>query len=60
MGMKKILLGLNPQELKAVALSVGLPGFTGNQIADWLYKKRITSIDQMTNLSKVAREKLRI
>lgn len=56
--MKKILLGLNPQELKAVALSVGLPGFTGNQIADWLYKKRVTSIEQMTNLSKVAREKL--
>ena len=57
-GMKKNLLGLNPQELKAVALSVGLPGFTGNQIADWLYKKRVTSIEQMTNLSKVAREKL--
>lgn len=56
--MKKILLGLNPQELKEVALSVNLPAFTGKQIADWLYKKRVTTIDQMTNLSKVAREKL--
>ncbi len=59
-GMKKILLGLNPQELKDVAISLGLPGFTGKQIADWLYKKRVTSIDQMTNLSKVAREKLQL
>lgn len=28
----------------------GLPRFSAKQIADWVYKK-ITSIDEMTNLS---------
>ncbi len=37
---------------------MGLPNFTAKQIADWLYKKDITSIDEMSNLSKKARELL--
>ena len=56
--MKKILLGMSLQELKQLAVEYKLPAFTGKQIADWLYKKRVTSIDQMTNLSKAARELL--
>ena len=32
--------------------------FTAKQIADWLYHKEITSIDEMSNLSKKARELL--
>lgn len=56
--MKKILLGMSLQELKQLAIEYKLPAFTGKQIADWLYKKRVTSIDQMTNLSKAARELL--
>ena len=56
--MKKILLGMSLHELKQLAVEYKLPAFTGKQIADWLYKKRVTSIDQMTNLSKVARERL--
>ena len=55
---KKKLLGNNLAQLKEIALSLGLPAFTGKQLADWLYKKKVTSIDQMTNLSKAAREKL--
>ncbi len=55
---KKKLLGNTLVQLKEIALSLGLPAFTGKQLADWLYKKKVTSIDQMTNLSKVAREKL--
>jgi len=35
-----------------------LPGFTAKQIADWLYKKKISAIDEMTNLSKKSRELL--
>ncbi|MCT4644725.1 MAG: 23S rRNA (adenine(2503)-C(2))-methyltransferase RlmN [Carboxylicivirga sp.] len=35
-----------------------LPAFTAKQIADWLYKKHVTSIDEMTNLSKKARQLL--
>ncbi len=44
--------------MKDIAAELGLPGFTAKQIADWLYKKKVTSIEQMTNLSKAAREKL--
>ena len=39
-------------------LELGLPKFTAKQIADWLYKKDVSSIDEMTNLSKKARELL--
>ena len=52
------LLGLTSDELKDVALSLGLPAFTGKQIAGWLYDKKVSDIAQMTNLSKVARERL--
>lgn len=56
--MKKALLGHNLEELKYIVSIFGLPSFTAKQIADWLYKKRVKSIDDMTNLSKSAREKL--
>lgn len=53
------LLGQTPSDLSSVAASLGLPGYVGRQIADWLYKKFVTDIDQMTNLSKVARARLK-
>ena len=56
--MKIHLAGKTPEELKNIALQEGLPGFAGKQIAQWLYGKRASSLDQMTNLSKAAREKL--
>ena len=56
--MKISLLGKTPDELKEIAVSVGLPSFAGKQIARWLYVNRVTSIDQMTNLSKAGREAL--
>lgn len=56
--MKERLLGKTPEELKAIALEAGLPGFAGKQIAQWLYQKRVHSIEQMTNLSKQGREAL--
>lgn len=55
--MKK-LLGNTLDELKEIAKSLGMPAFTGTQIAKWIYEKRVTSIDEMTNLSKQNREKL--
>lgn len=56
--MKK-LLGLTLSELKAVATENGLPSFAAKQIADWIYKKQVTDIDQMTNISAKGREKLK-
>lgn len=52
------LLGMTPAQLQEVVLEAGLPKYTASQIASWLYKKKVRTIDQMTNLSKLAREKL--
>lgn len=57
--MKERLLGKTPEELKSVALEAGLPAFAGKQMAQWLYQKRVRSIDEMTNLSKAGREALK-
>ena len=52
---KKILLGMTLDELKGLAKSLGMPAFTGGQIAKWLYERHVRSIDEMTNLSKANR-----
>jgi len=56
---KRKLLGMTPEELQKVVLEIGLPKFTAGQIAQWMYKKKVRSIDEMTNISKVGREKLK-
>lgn len=53
------LLGKTFDELTAIALKVGLPRFAGKQLADWLYHKRVRSIDEMTNISVKGREELK-
>ncbi|MBQ4390580.1 MAG: 23S rRNA (adenine(2503)-C(2))-methyltransferase RlmN [Paludibacteraceae bacterium] len=53
------LLGKNIEELQQVALSVGLPKYAGKQLAEWLYVKRATSFDKMTNISIKGREALK-
>lgn len=57
--MKQRLLGKTPEELAAIAKEAGLPSFAGKQIARWLYVNRISSIGEMTNLSKAGREALK-
>jgi 23S rRNA (adenine2503-C2)-methyltransferase len=57
--MRLKLLGMTPEELKEVALKVDLPAFAGKQIARWMYGSRVRSIDEMTNLSKAGRERLK-
>ncbi len=54
----EVLLGKNIDELTEVALSVGLPRFAGKQLAQWLYQKRATSFDEMTNISAKGRAAL--
>jgi len=55
---KERLYGKTLNELIEVANSLRMPGFAARQMADWLYKKEISSIDEMTNLSKKMREAL--
>ena len=56
--MKEALFGKTPEELKEICQPLGLPGYTANQIVNWLYQKPITSIEEMTNLSQKARTSL--
>ena len=56
--MKKRLLGKTPDELREIVLEAGLPGFTAGQIAQWIYRKKVRTIDQMTNISRSGRQKL--
>ena len=58
--IKEKLFGKTLNELIAVTKRVRMPGFAAKQIADWLYKKEISSIDEMTNLSKKMREILSV
>jgi 23S rRNA (adenine2503-C2)-methyltransferase len=52
------LFGKTLEEIKDIVDMLELPGYTALQISDWLYKKKVLSFNQMTNLSKKSREKL--
>lgn len=56
--MKQKLFGKTLNELVEICSSAGMPGFAARQIGDWLYKKHVSSIDEMTNLSLKSRESL--
>jgi 23S rRNA (adenine2503-C2)-methyltransferase len=45
-------------ELHTLVKALDMPAFTATQIASWLYDKKVTSIDEMTNLSLKRRELL--
>ena len=56
---KKMLIGRTLGELKVIVGELGMPAFTATQIAKWLYQQHVDSIDDMTNISKANREKLK-
>lgn len=56
---KTTLLGRTLQELQQITAHLGMPKFAAKQIASWLYNKKVTSIDEMTNLSVKHREQLK-
>src|SRR5574344_409569 len=53
------LFGMTLAELQQMCVEEGFPKFTAKQICDWLYKKRVLNIDEMTNLSLQMRAKLK-
>lgn len=55
---KLSLIGLSLAELQEVCRDEGLPSYAAKQMMEWLYARRVASIDEMTNLSKAARERL--
>lgn len=52
------LLGMTLGEIQTVVKNLGMPKFAAKQIATWLYGKKVSSIDDMTNISLKHRELL--
>ena len=50
------LIGMNLDALTKVVLSGGMQKFVAKQLAEWLYKKKVTRFDEMVNISKKNRE----
>ena len=55
---KENLFGKTLIELKGICAELNLPKFTAKQLSEWLYKKEISTIDEMTNISKKNRDLL--
>ena len=53
------LLGLTLPKMEAFFLSIGEKKFRGAQMVKWIHQQGITDFDQMTNLSKSLRDRLK-
>lgn len=53
---KEPLFGKTLDELQIITGELRLPGYSAGQIANWLYKQNVESVDEMTNLSKESRK----
>lgn len=56
--IKMNLYELSLDQLGDLLVSWGQPRFRAKQLWSWLYEKRVSSADEMTNLSKELREKI--
>jgi 23S rRNA (adenine2503-C2)-methyltransferase len=57
---KKVnLLGLSPQKMKDFFVELGEKPFRSQQLLKWIHQVGIEDFDDMTNVSKVMREKLK-
>ncbi len=56
---KRTLLGMTLGEMKDAVAELGMPGFTAKQIAKWIYESHVKDIDEMTNISKTNRQRLK-
>lgn len=56
---KTILSGLNQEGFEKIAKDLKASSFRARQIHNWIYLKSVSSIDEMTDLSKDFREQLK-
>ncbi len=59
MDKKQNIKELSYQELSEYLSSIGEPAFRAKQLWQWLWQKNVTGFDQMTNLSKKLRARLK-
>lgn len=55
---KKILSGFDTAELEALLSSEDEPAYRGRQIAEWIYRRRVKTIEDMSNIPAALRLKL--
>jgi len=55
----KILSGMSLEEIENLVLELGASKFRAKQIFNWIYLKSVSTIDEMTDLSKDFREELK-
>lgn len=55
---KCTLIGLTKEEIKELIQPLGLEGFRVKQIWSWIYVQGVKTFEEMSNLPKVARDKL--
>ena len=56
--MKEQIRDNNLEQMKALVESLGEKSFKAKQLFEWVHRKRVTSFDEMTDLSKSFRERL--
>lgn len=56
--LKESIYSLRPDQLQEWLVTNGEKAFRAGQIYEWLYEKRVKTFEEMSNLSKVLREKL--
>jgi 23S rRNA (adenine2503-C2)-methyltransferase len=52
------LFGLDLQALGEIVAALGEPGFRARQLYGWLYRRRVRTISEMSNLSRGLRQRL--
>jgi len=55
---KPVLTSLNPEDLESLFSEWGEPKFRARQVVEWVYRKRATRFEEMTNLGLQLRERL--
>jgi len=58
MAEKLHILALLPGDFTDACVDADLEAYRADQILQWIYEKRVTDFANMTNLSKLLREKL--
>jgi 23S rRNA (adenine2503-C2)-methyltransferase len=56
--VREHILGLTPEELTERLAALGMPRFRTKQIHEWIFQRRATGFEEMTNLGKRDRELL--
>ena len=59
MNFMKNIYGIKRSDLEEYFLSIGKKKFKALQVYEWLYLKRVDSIDKMTNIKKEIQDKLK-